>query len=298
MKTTFTARKITLALAGVGLAIASSTSIAHTTIFNSVPAFLGYNSLNYLQISHGCLDEKTGARKPIIAQSIALPNNNPTIVFKDVATATITPGSLKDFTATDHTGAVSGLENVGDVIRPVLPQAAWADTQIIYDESIGSRVLGWTNKRGFSLPGTSAYSEQPFRVATVSANPTSCARSLQVKIAIADVCKLNKWPVTKENAAADLWIPNTTPKFPNGNVDAVGTPIDANNPAAGSKPLTGFPATLTLWRDQTGTNPGAAPGAGKANPLPASCGKGYDVIMYPSNTDVDNVLPKVWPGNK
>lgn len=109
-----------------------------------------------------------------------------------------------------------------------------------------------------SNSGTSAYTEQPFKVGVINALKTSCARSLQVKIAIADVCKLNKWPVTKENAEADLWIPNTTPKFPHANVDAVGTPIDAGNPAAGSKPLTGYPATLTLWRDQLGTNPGAA----------------------------------------
>lgn len=290
-----------LALSSMALAIGvqSQGANAHTTVFASVPAFLGYNSLNYLQISHGCLDEKTGARLPIIAESVALPNNAPTILFKDVATGTITPGNLSDFTATDHTGAISGLENVGDVIRPVLPQAGWKSTKIIYDDTIPSRVIGWTNNGGnFQLPGTSAYTEQPFRVSTINAKADSCARSLQVKIAIADVCKLNKWPVTKENAAADLWIPNTTAKFPYGNVDAVGTPVDANDPSKGSKPLTGFPATLTLWRDQGGTNPGAAPGTAKANKLPEACGKGYDVIMYPSNLDVDTVLPKVWPGKK
>ena len=271
---------------------------AHTTVFNSVPAFLGYNSLNYLQIGHGCLEEKTGARLPIIAQSVALPINNPTILFKDVATGTITPGNLNDFTATDHTGAVSGLESVGDVIRPVLPQAGWKNSTIYYDTAIPSRVLGWSSKDGFKLPGTSAYTEQPFRVSTVNATPSSCARSLQVKIAIADVCKLNKWPVTKENAAADMWIPNTTLKFPYGNVDAVGTPVDPADPTGSTKPLSGYPATLTLWRDQAGSNPGAAPGAAKKNPMPEACGKGYDVIMYPSDADVDNILPKVWPGKK
>lgn len=298
-------RKTALSLAAVTLASISTAGHAHTTVFNSVPAYLGANSLNYLQIGHGCLEENTGERLPIIAQSVALPIASPTILFKDVATGTITNanGNLNDFTASDHTGAVSPLQSVGDVIRPVFPQSGWTQTTINYDAGIESRVIGWYSKtpaNSFKLPGTSAYTEQPFRVSTVNVLPTSCARSLQVKIAIADVCKLNKWPVTKENAAADLWIPNTTPKFPYANVDAVGTPIDAGNPAAGSKPLTGYPATLTLWRDQLGTNPGAAPsGTGgassaKANPLPANCGKGYDVIVYPSNTDVDTNLPLVW----
>lgn len=299
------ARTAALSIAAAGLTGMSTLTSAHTTVFASVPAYLGSASLNNLQISHGCLDERTGGRLPIIAQSVALPNFSPTILFKDVATGTITNpnGNLNDFTATDHTGAIAPLESVGDVIRPVFPQAGWTQTTIKYDTGITSRVLGWYSKtpaKSFQLPGTSANTEQPFKVSTVNAVKTSCARSLQVKIAIADVCKLDKWPVTKANAAADLWIPNTTPKFPYGDVDAVGTPVDANNPAAGSKPLTGYPATLTLWRDQLGTNPGAAPSgtggasAAVANPLPAGCGKGYDVIVYPSNTDVDSNLPLVW----
>ena len=291
-------KELTLGSAFLAICAISPVTQAHTTVFNSVPAFLGYSSLNYLQVAHGCLNEKTGGRLPVVAQSVALPNNNPTILFKDVGTGTVTPGNLSDFQALDHTGAVIGFQNVGDVIRPVLPQAGWKTTKIIYDPNTSGRVIGWTSKGNFSLPGTSADTEQPFRVSAVTVNPNSCARSLQVKIAIADVCKLNKWPVTKENAGADLWIPNTTAKFPNGNVDAVGTPNDINNPSAGSKPLSGFPATLTLWRDQNGTNPGAAPGAAKAVPLPQGCGKGYDVIIYPSNTDVDNVLPAAWPGRK
>jgi hypothetical protein len=261
--------------------------------------------MNYLQIGHGCLEESTGERLPIIAQSVALPIFSPTIIFKDVATGNVitSNGNLNDFTAADHTGAITPLQSVGDLIRPVLPQAGWTQTTINYDSTIESRVLGWYSKtpaNSFKVAGTSAYTEQPFKVGVINALKTSCARSLQVKIAIADVCKLNKWPVTKANAAADLWLPNTTAKFPYGDVDAVGTPVDPGNPAAGSKPLTGYPATLTLWRDQLGTNPAAAPsgtgGASSAvaNPLPANCGKGYDVIVYPSNTDVDLNLPKVW----
>ena len=299
------ARTAALSIAAVTFAGMSTLATAHTTVFATVPAYLGSGSMEYLQVSHGCLEESTGERLPIIAQSVALPIFSPTIVFKDVATGNIitSNGNLNDFTAADHTGAIAPLESVGDLIRPVFPQAGWKNTTINYDTNITSRVLGWYSKNpanDFKLPGTSAYTEQPFKVGVINALTTSCARSLQVKIAIADVCKLNKWPVTKENAAADLWIPNTTSKFPYGNVDAVGTPVDANNPAAGSKPLTGYPATLTLWRDQLGTNPGATPsgtgGASSAvkNPLPANCGKGYDVIVYPSNTDVDLNLPLVW----
>ena len=299
------ARNTLISLTALAMASTGSIALGHTTVFNSVPAYLGANSLNYLQIGHGCLEESTGKRLPIIAQSVALPIQNPTIQFKDVATGTITPGNLNDFTATDHTGAVTALQSIGDIIRPVLPQAGWTTTEILYDGNIPSRVTGWWSKstgNKFKVIGTSAYTEQPFRVGTVNVLPSSCARSLQVKIAIADVCKLDKWPVTKQNAAADLWLPNTTPKFPNGNVDAVGVPNDPNNPSAGSKPFTGFPATLTLWRDQKGTNPafppsgpgGASAALAKANPLPTSCGSGYDVIMWPGNGDIDNNLTKVW----
>lgn len=299
------ARKVSLSIASATLVGMSTIASAHTTVFAPVPAFLGSGSLDYLQVSHGCLDGATGNRLPVIAQSIALPNTNPTILYKDVATGNIinSNGNLSDFTAADHTGAITPLQSVGDLIRPVLPQSAWRDTTIVYDQSIPSRVLGWYNTspgNQFKLPGTSADTEQGFKVGVINAVATSCARSLQVKIAIADACRLNKWPVTKENAAADLWIPNTTPKFPYGDVDAVGTPVDPNDPAQGSKPLTGFPATLTLWRDQKGNNPGAAPSgpggasSAKANPLPANCGQGYDVQVFPSNTDVDNILPLIW----
>jgi len=76
------ARTAALSIAAVTFAGMSTPGHAHTTVFTTVPAYLGSGSMNYLQIGHGCLEESTGERLPIIAQSVALPIFSPTIVSR------------------------------------------------------------------------------------------------------------------------------------------------------------------------------------------------------------------------
>lgn len=110
------------------------------------------------------------------------------------------------------------------------------------------QVIGFVSTEG-SLDPT-LHGLVPFRTAGVSFTTTGCATKLLVKVAIADVCQ--------KLGAANLWIPSLTSKYTDPKVDGIGAP-----------------ATLTISRDLT------------KNPLPASCGTGYEVTLTPSNEDID-----------
>ncbi|WP_374353327.1 hypothetical protein [Chitinimonas sp.] len=113
-------------------------------------------------------------------------------------------------------------------------------------------VIGFTSLDG-SLD-TSMTGLVPFRTAGISFKPNACATKLIVKLAVADICQ--------KNGARNLWIPALTPKFNDPKVDGIG--------AAPS---------LIFNRDLV------------KNPLPASCGTGYELTLTPSAEDIDANLP-------
>lgn len=109
-------------------------------------------------------------------------------------------------------------------------------------------VIGFTGTEGLLEP--TLHGLVPFRTAGISFALDSCATKLLIKVAIADICQ--------KNGAANLWIPSVTPKYADPKVDGIGAP-----------------ATLTVNRDLS------------KNPLPASCGTGYEVTVTPSAEDID-----------
>lgn len=113
-------------------------------------------------------------------------------------------------------------------------------------------VIGFTSTEGMLDP--SLHGLVPFRTAGITFASDSCATKLIVKVAVADVCQ--------KNGAANLWIPSVTAKFTDPKVDGIGSP-----------------PSLIFNRDLI------------KNPLPASCGAGYEATMSPSNEDVDANLP-------
>lgn len=112
-------------------------------------------------------------------------------------------------------------------------------------------LIGWASVGG-NLD-VNAIGLVPFRTAGITFAKDSCITKLLVKIAVADVCQAN--------GAKNLWIPSVTKKYTDPTVDGIGSP-----------------ATLTIARDQT------------KNPLPSSCGAGYEVTVTPSVEDVDTNL--------
>jgi len=95
----------------------------------------------------------------------------------------------------------------------------------------------------------------PVNFVPVSFQKNACAKSLKVEIAIADVCQKTFPP---HGQSANTWIPRLTKTFTDANNDGIGNP-----------------AVLEIRRDLA------------SNPLPPSCGQGYDVTVSPSNEDID-----------
>lgn len=228
-------------------------AFAHTTVKDQ--ATEGTTAYNALQIGHGCT-KPNGKNLPIIAESVVLPTVNPVALRTDPNDATKTiPVNLAD--------VISDAQLLAGKVDLVQDRNVFKKQNEIYDAS-GANVIGFyatngnlqTNLRGLV----------PFRFTPPTFIPSDaghCAKRLLIKIAIADICVKDVFP--PQEGTANLWIPNATAKFPDGNID-------------GSSPNYhgGGAATLTVNRK----------GA-----LDPACGAGYDVTVWPSDEDVDANLP-------
>lgn len=224
---------LSLALCGLG-----SNAHAHTGIQNQINGT--GNTYNNIVIGHTCV--LNGRDIPITAQSVVFPTVAPIFTVNN----TIDPDlKLEDFTN-----------------RSTL--AGWP--QLIQDKNIFKRQSEKTNANGdvIGFEGTNGRLDHtlhglvPFRTAGISFKEDTtgivgqaCIQRLQIKIAIADICR-NRFPPVE--GTANTWIPNTTSKFT--------TPMDK---------IVGAPATLTI------NNP--------------NCAEGETVVMWPSDQDVDANLP-------
>lgn len=117
----------------------------------------------------------------------------------------------------------------------------------------------------------------PFSTDAMNFTPASCAKSVTLVLAIADVCQITSVSGFN-NGTVNLWTP------------VVGSDYDGS--ATGTSNSYNSPATLTVTRNLT------------TNPLPSSCGAGVDVTVTPSATQLNNDMPvyyngqQVWPTKK
>ena len=229
------------------MSVAVQSTFADTGIRDK--AVEGVTAYNAITIGHTCEVPETGAHRPVIGQSIVFPTLNPSV------------------TRTDTAAAVA--------LEEVIEQGSLVDLpQLVQDRNIFTKQNEKTNADGqvvgfFGAYGNLQYNLRgvvPFRMGAVNFVPESCAKTLLVKVAIADICTRTFPP---KPGTANLWIPNTTTKFSDAAIDGIGSP-----------------AVLTVSRDLVN------------NPLDAACGSGFDVVVAPSNEDIDKnlVIRKYWPG--
>lgn len=110
----------------------------------------------------------------------------------------------------------------------------------------------------------------PFRYGAIKFKSTSCAKSLKIRIAVANWCK--RGTASKKDAdRVDVWMGHTTAKFTDQLTMPRNLPYDATKEVP-------FWPTLTLTRTSA---------------LPATCtaANSYDLSIEPADADIDKYLP-------
>lgn len=238
---------------------AGQVAYAHTGIKDS--SVEGKSLYTAFTIGHACNNnEGTEKLLKVTAQSVLFPNSTDSQAFKIEADKTETPINLADHIE----GADGGLPSLSP--------------GMIQDKSIFKKQKELTdannNVRGIQLTSgsldTTALGLVPFKVSTPKFKADSCAKSLKVRIAIANYCSKTK--NTNKDNRSDIWIGHMTGKFSDPGV----MPHDFE-----TKP---FWPTLTVERSSDNT-------------LPGSCGAGFDIAVQPSDADIDGYLPikGYWP---
>lgn len=243
--------KSTSILAGVmsTLLLAATGAQAHTTVRDQMTE--GKSGDTALKIGHGCTTAG-GIKRGVIAQSVTWANVNPVITASDSSTISALSEVITQ-------GSLLGL------IKPIQSNDVFAKQGVKLNAN--SNIIAFHGRDGV-LPPT-FLGRVPVQVSSVNFEPTSCAKKLLVKVAIADICVATA--PTLVEGKVNLWIPNNGSSYAtigtSRNIDGIGAP-----------------ATLTINRDLV------------ANPLDQACGAGIDVTVTPTAAEVDANLsiPLFW----
>jgi len=195
--------------------------------------------------------DKTGNKIPVVAQSVLFPTLNP-VLFR--STAPENPAT--DLTLSDilRSGTLANI--------PQLIQSKEIFKAQREKKDAAGNVIGFESFNGKLSPDFHGF--VPFATYPVEFKPESCALRLVVKIAVADICKMSFPP---RKGTANLWIPGVTNKFTE-ILDGTNTPK-----------LVGWTPSIIFKRPAT-------------MPIDSgTCGEGYDVLVFPSDEDVDANLP-------
>ncbi len=259
-----------LAIAAIfGTMIISGSAMAHTTVMSkntptkySVREELeGTTGFNWFSISHGCSASSGGNAQPVRAQSVVFPNGADSIVER---TDTKESVSLQDhITGNPVMGAkpaVNSLFKKIKTLKGTVPAFTSHGSELTEDV----RAFAFTQgnlKDG--LLGTI-----PWSATFPTFKSDSCATALTVYIAIANYCTTSS--KADDNDRADIWMGRLTEKFDDEDVVSVD-----------------FWPYLKVVRDL------------EKNPLPESCGEGFEIGVYPSDEAIDEFLPIAgyWPAN-
>jgi len=238
-----------------------SSAFAHTGIKDT--AMEGTTQYTGFTITHGCATPGDTDRLRVIAQSVVFPNVADADAFQVNADGSETATTLGDHII----GAIGGVTSLSPGI--VQDKSVFLRAAEISDANGSVHAFNFTRgKLDTAFTGVI-----PFRVRAPKFDVASCAKSLKIRIAIANFCSTS---ATNGNRS-DVWIGHTTPVFNDLTVMPRG--VDSNdNP---------FWPTMTIKRDLA------------ANPLAAACDGGFDVAVQPSDADIDQFLPLpgFWPAN-
>jgi hypothetical protein len=243
MQTSTMLRRLAACAGAAALCAAGAPALAHTTVRSA--ASEGARADNALRIGHGC-EDSSGRDRPVVAQSVVFPTDAPLI-------STNAPGVV----IADLAEVVAG--GIGQV-------AALQDRSIFTVQDAKLDANG--NTIGFSgILGrlrVNLRGRVPFEYTAPFFLPDSCAATLRVEIAIADICGVRS--PTLHPAKVNLWIPDNGSQFATlGHAQGVHG--------------IGSPARLIVNRDLA------------SNPLPDTCGGGFTVTVTPSPQQVDRDLP-------
>ena len=247
----YIAKKLVLSAITGSILVASQMASAHTRL--QIPAVdEGTRVYNNEVISHGCRNPET--------QAVDLTTIATVLVFPDGIDSSITVnGEVSDQPLNAY------IDNWGSPIRKIQNKDLFELEKEIKDP-LGNVLGYWAGVGGRqgSLIGM-----VPFRTNSFVVTEASCAKSVKVIIAIADICKLTS--VSDFNDAdVMLWTP------------AVGSQFD------GTEDLNGYNSPASLMINRTSA-------------LPDSCGAGVDVVVTPSAAQLNRDMTveiegtQVWP---
>lgn len=247
--------------AGFLLVLFGQQAMAHTrlTVTSTPESSSAHGSTaTAVNIPHGCTDN------PVIGNVFFLPDTSDAIVH------TSTASNFDPFEAPEGARALDHIVNP-PFIRLIKSNDAFAMTEFINDP-LGNPIGFWAADG--EIPAHNWIGQLPMTITSVAIQPDSCATSVRLVPAIANICNVTTVAgidsSDADNPNVDFW---TAPD--------IGTIYDA--------PSWSYPASFDITRDL------------ETNPLPASCGEGFAVRLIPSAAQMNRDMPvsidgeQVWP---
>lgn len=247
-------QKIAFCTLTAGVLAASQSVVAHTTL--QIPSVVeGANIYNNAQIGHGCGSETGSA--PVIANSIVFPDGTDSTVAVN--------GAVVDGATTDQ------YLNWGGQITNVPSNDIFEKNAVncgVSGVECKNPVGNYSWKGRLAPHGTTGL--VPLRIKAAFINEFSCAKSVKLKVAIADICKITKVTGFSTPGVVNFWTP-----FVEGSL--------FNRPDSKSEA-----ANFTITR---------ASALPEADENGVACGAGVDVVIIPSAAQLnhDMPIPGVWP---
>ncbi len=312
MKDFKSVKKLALYSVATVICVAGQSAFAHTGIKDKVSE--GVSGYTAFTIGHGCATNAVTEGTPVasqnvIAMSVVFPNAADPALAKvyqlDSKGIQIEP-ALADLS--EHIVGVTSGVGFTKLGLGLVTGGGTLFANIIPTVDATGAIRGYHTWAG-PKPYVSAPLEEsivsatglsPFKYGAVQFNPTSCAKSLKVRVAVANWCR--QGPASKKLAdRADIWIGHTTALFKDQATMPRATPYDTATEAP-------FWPTMTIYRNVNGTPATATTAAIPANPVPefdahgVACPsvtdpvtgvttRGFDLAIEPADADIDANLP-------
>lgn len=276
MSKSITFKKLAMySLTTATMVAASQGTFAHTRL-QSPTILEGTRVYNNVVVGHGCHNPATNSNSAsLTGMSVVFPDATATVTSKPTGSAASVAGTAAGLVTDWIAGAGEGYN------KKVYSKEVFSAEGQRFNSS-GNAVGFWTG--GGSLPGVNYPGLIPFKTDAITIKPESCAKTVTFVVSIANVCAMSNISGFNDETA-HLWTPAV-----GSNYDGVG--LDGYN----------SPATLKVVRNTTGTAATLISSAVAANPLPAACGAGLDIVVTPTAEQLNHDMPamdgngaQVWP---